>query len=473
MRCYENQLLIKLCQRPSYAALLCHACRKNYLLHSTMNYMRVYAAAKRRSRARHDILDLLHNGRQRRPKKQKQKVIPPKKFGIFARALSFKILLNDTAASEIDPAPKNVVIIPIDVASANKTKQTKEKRKSSTRSKNRKSTFHVDDQPSEDGYSLRNLRMHGDLHHGNDLSNENDEYGESFLQNIISAEHHQETNEQFFQEEQGAEPFKSAGPIFSEDQPRESPSTKQFESAHTMISFDSSMVSALTTAQLNKYAVDISNDFNDGSHPFDASQGESTTIIPVAPNKFSSNDSQHISYTSTSAEWQFKTPTQASYSQVSIGSSSTGTEFSQFNQADDSDWTLSFSKSSFDYSMVNRPQLTMGMVMESKRLGSRRAFDQLFGNNNKSSSLNKNDLEKSLFTPPQLLLQSQSIGAPCTLQFLRDNSFDFQSNTSDFHHSNVKSETHSDTSCVSLFTKDSLFDDSSIFAEFYNLQRIK
>lgn len=60
-----------------------------------MNFLRVHAAARKRLRARKEILGLLKNVPLRGTKSSKKPLFVGKPFGIFGKALSFKVLLQD------------------------------------------------------------------------------------------------------------------------------------------------------------------------------------------------------------------------------------------------------------------------------------------------------------------------------------------------------------------------------------------
>lgn len=80
-----------------------------------MNYLRVHAAAKKRSKARRDILGLLKNAPLRRSKIKKKPLFTGKPFGIFGKALSFKVLIQDSGGSDNEsPGQNRVIVIPIE-----------------------------------------------------------------------------------------------------------------------------------------------------------------------------------------------------------------------------------------------------------------------------------------------------------------------------------------------------------------------
>lgn len=81
-----------------------------------MNYLRVHAAARRKVHARRDILGLLKNAGSRCSKVKNKQVFPTKKYGIFAKALSFKVLLqeNDENVDEsLQKNPEKIIVVPI------------------------------------------------------------------------------------------------------------------------------------------------------------------------------------------------------------------------------------------------------------------------------------------------------------------------------------------------------------------------
>lgn len=66
---------------------------------NTMDYLRIHVAARRRVRARKDILKLLTNSRPRQSKSKKTQRVVPRNYGIFARSLSFKVVRNEANES--------------------------------------------------------------------------------------------------------------------------------------------------------------------------------------------------------------------------------------------------------------------------------------------------------------------------------------------------------------------------------------
>lgn len=57
-----------------------------------MHYWQLHVAARKRIKARRDILSLLKNSHPKRPKNKKKRSFTQKRFGIFANAISFKIV---------------------------------------------------------------------------------------------------------------------------------------------------------------------------------------------------------------------------------------------------------------------------------------------------------------------------------------------------------------------------------------------
>lgn len=95
-----------------------------------MNYLRAHAAAKKRVKARRDILGLLKNGPKRRRKNKNKSPFVQRPFGIFGRAISFKVILGNATQSNDGPSQRNpdeIVVIPIDRVRIQKPLKDKEK----------------------------------------------------------------------------------------------------------------------------------------------------------------------------------------------------------------------------------------------------------------------------------------------------------------------------------------------------------
>lgn len=114
-----------------------------------MNFWQIQAAARRKTRARNDILGLLeHCHRRKRTNKKTQPVIR-KKFGIFAKSFTFKVKLNNDNEREsvengsLKSNGKFVARKPIDRKKSTAQKQTKRKRANASAAKNRMQAFHV------------------------------------------------------------------------------------------------------------------------------------------------------------------------------------------------------------------------------------------------------------------------------------------------------------------------------------------
>lgn len=65
-----------------------------------MNFWQVQAAARRKNRARNDILGLLENSQRRKRTSKKAQSVIRKQFGIFAKSLSFNVRLIDENENE-------------------------------------------------------------------------------------------------------------------------------------------------------------------------------------------------------------------------------------------------------------------------------------------------------------------------------------------------------------------------------------
>lgn len=72
----------------------------------TMNHWQTHLAAKRRFRARKDILGLLQNSQRRKSKAKKTKPITRNKFGLFAKTISFEVSLIDPNAADKSPSTR-------------------------------------------------------------------------------------------------------------------------------------------------------------------------------------------------------------------------------------------------------------------------------------------------------------------------------------------------------------------------------
>lgn len=95
-----------------------------------MNYLRAHAAAKKRVKARRDILGLLKNGPKRRRKNKNKSPFVQRPFGIFGRAISFKVILGNATQSNDGPSQRNpdeIVVIPIDRVRIQKPLKEKKK----------------------------------------------------------------------------------------------------------------------------------------------------------------------------------------------------------------------------------------------------------------------------------------------------------------------------------------------------------
>lgn len=66
-----------------------------------MNYWKIQAVARRKVRARNDIMGLLENNHRRKSKTKKTQPVVRKQFGIFAKALTINVRLNEN--NEYEP----------------------------------------------------------------------------------------------------------------------------------------------------------------------------------------------------------------------------------------------------------------------------------------------------------------------------------------------------------------------------------
>lgn len=72
-----------------------------------MNYWQIHVAARKRIKARRDILSLLKNSHRRQPKNKKKQSVTQKRCGIFANAISFKILREDGNEFGVELPPQS------------------------------------------------------------------------------------------------------------------------------------------------------------------------------------------------------------------------------------------------------------------------------------------------------------------------------------------------------------------------------
>lgn len=92
-----------------------------------MNYLRVHAAARKRVKARKDILGLLRNEPKRQQKKKAKPLFTQRPFGIFGRAISFKVVLGSALQSNSRRAPSAIQVLPIGRVVAEKKSTRKSK----------------------------------------------------------------------------------------------------------------------------------------------------------------------------------------------------------------------------------------------------------------------------------------------------------------------------------------------------------
>lgn len=101
-----------------------------------MNYLRVHAAQLKRGKARKDILGLLNNVSKRRAKPKQKPQFVQRPFGIFGRAISFKVMVNNATQSNNEPsqrAPNEIIVIPINRVPALKRLKDKTRLPSQTK----------------------------------------------------------------------------------------------------------------------------------------------------------------------------------------------------------------------------------------------------------------------------------------------------------------------------------------------------
>lgn len=74
----------------------------------TMNYWQIHVAAKKRGKARRDILSLLKNSYPRQSKNKKTQPVTRKQFGLFAKAISFKVRRDEANESNDEQSPNHI-----------------------------------------------------------------------------------------------------------------------------------------------------------------------------------------------------------------------------------------------------------------------------------------------------------------------------------------------------------------------------
>lgn len=104
IRCTSNRLMVV-----NRSASI-HQFRKNDngFSTSTMNYWQIHVAAKKRGKARRDILALLKNSYPRPSKTKKTQPVSRKQFGIFARAISFKVVREEADELNDEQSPNRI-----------------------------------------------------------------------------------------------------------------------------------------------------------------------------------------------------------------------------------------------------------------------------------------------------------------------------------------------------------------------------
>lgn len=129
-----------------------------------MNFWQIQAVARRKNRARNDIMGLLENSHQRKRKTKKTQPIIRKQFGIFAKSLTFKVRLNEN--NEYEPVengtPKSdgkIVQKPID-RNRNTAKKRNTGKKNGAPVKNRMQEFDVVDL-IDDNVAINDADQHG------------------------------------------------------------------------------------------------------------------------------------------------------------------------------------------------------------------------------------------------------------------------------------------------------------------------
>lgn len=379
-----------------------------------MNYLRVHAAAKRRFLANRDILGLLKNGRHRRSKKKTKGPVPTKTYGIFSKALSFKVLLHGESGD--DPTQNEVVVIPIGhIPKNNPTQQTNKKKKNTA--KIRKGQPNYVKKPTKETDLIPPINHNDDQNQTVLLlenTNQHDAGLSEFANEISSTMNHSEVTEH--QIPSDFNDFNESGYItpveFGIDSTAKTINKRNATPLRT-ISFDTVIVPDLQEHNNDMTSSNIDNNF-DGSigfnsieNQFRASDSEPPTVFSYVQNDFSATDTDKNTSSEYDSGWSLNTPdlTQESTSEESLDSfisrQANGFEHTH-NQSIQTQSQIVFTpvstqpildinsnaiSTTFNRNINNNneknwedlPKLTMEMVIERKRMGARCAYERLFG----------------------------------------------------------------------------------------------
>lgn len=400
-----------------------------------MNYLRVYAAAKKRGKAQKDILGLLNNVSKRRAKPKQKPQFVQRPFGIFGRAISFKVMVNNATQSNNEPsqrAPNEIIVIPINRVPALKRLKDKTRQPSKTKVE-RKQVFNAAAK-SNNQNATQTRNEHGqnkNKHYRSSkqfVETDHDPHDPEPIQNFLLDFDAPPQNSQF--EDAPADANKKSdtfeniqanrtAPDFTPDNnPVDSQTPVEFtqnEASQTngspieILSFDTLIDPYLEyLKQKSSSSIDFSQNVNhveaaknvlQPKRPFDSSPNQ-----PDFCNSFSTNAgnlSDEYPKQSSKSGWSLNTPdftnrsdtSSSSHELRSFESNVNGQidETSSYNGAaadeEEPDWN-GFQSQLEEVSpeQLNEPKFTMEMMMERRAMASQRILDRLFPTESGSSS---------------------------------------------------------------------------------------
>lgn len=384
-----------------------------------MNYLRVHAAAKKRVKARKDILGLLKNGKTRRTKKKTHSPFVRRPFGIFGRAISFKVILGGASQSNSNKQPSQrvpdeILVVPIRRVHVLKPANTKAKSTSKNVHRKRRSkgggkefdeqdvipTQKVEEQQKNSPTIVfrQTERSARDAEPTQSFMDSNVPIGENrnkqsrtktASSTIKHIQRHQTANYYASVEDNDQSNTLQTPVEFSliAESPANDPIPHEILSFDSLIESDSenvSQVSSAVTSQVEQSSY-VSNN-----------ESQTSNFLDFAATQSDNGQSDENLTQSTDSGWSLETPafTDRSHSpsngsllpdEVEIVSQSTYDELTPTDSSEDQTNFYDFECQSLtrpqSQSPMDKPKFTMEMLMERKALAARRALALIFPTN--------------------------------------------------------------------------------------------